>query len=250
MSSFTLHLGDCLDILPTLPAQSVEAIITDLPYGTTACAWDEVIPFVPMWAEVKRVLKPRGVFVTTASQPFTSKLIMSRADWFKYSWIWDKRFGSNRALVSYQPMKVHEDIVIFSLDTHNYYPQMIVRDRPIRVGANKCASKSSPIKYAKEEYNNKIYTNKFPESIITLSAREEENRVHPTQKPTALYRYLILTYTNPGDTVLDICAGSGTTGVACMETGRNFIGIEKDADYFAIAKRRIENAAAQPLLFE
>jgi len=238
---YELYQGDCLQIMPTLP--QVDAIITDLPYGTTACSWDEIIPFAPMWAEVKRVLKPRGVFVTTASQPFTSKLVMSNLGWFKYEMIWDKRLGGNPLIAKYQPLKIHENIIVFSENSHTYNPQMRKGQMKTKGGGVSKLWNMEMSKSKNDDY--------YPVSIAYFSNGDrtrDEIIDHPTQKPTALYRYLILTYTNPGDTVLDITAGSGTTGVACMETGRNFIGIEKDPHHFATMQTRVEAAAAQPLL--
>ena len=239
----TLLHGDCLDIMPTLEAASVDAILTDLPYGTTACAWDEIIPFEPMWAQVKRLLKPRGVFVTTASQPFTSKLVMSNPKWFKYCWVWDKKSTADFLLSKVRPMKYHEDICVFSDKGHTYNPQM-------KMGAiNHSHGNSKNIHISR--FTNFSTTNppdvldglKYPRSIIEIGKypTTKEN-IHPTQKPVALYEYLIRTYTNEGDTVLDICAGSGTTGVAAIRTGRNAILIEKDAKYFEVMKGRVNEA--------
>ncbi len=243
-----LRLGDCLEVMKSIPDGSIDLILCDLPYGSTQCRWDVVIEFGSLWLNYKRIIKPCGGIVLTASQPFTSSLIISNKEWFRYCWVWDKRFGSNRALVKYQPMKVHEDIVVFGDPSPNYYPQMILRDRPIRVGSNKCLSLTSPISNAKSEYNNKEYTHKFPESIITFPVRSEES-FHPTQKPVALMQYLIKTYSNEGDTVLDNCMGSGTTGVACHRTNRNFIGIEKEPEYFSIAQKRLKEAEYQAAIF-
>ena len=237
----TLHLGDCLEYMRTLDAGSVDAILTDLPYGTTACKWDEVIPFAPMWEQVKRVLKPRGVFVTTASQPFTSKLVMSNPEWFKYAWVWNKRLAGNGILANIQPLKIHEDVCVFSENGHTYNPQN-VKGKPRWKGGIKdnhgtFSGAESP-KVWSEDYH--------PVSILDYSgAGMRSEREHPTQKPVALYEYLIRTYTNEGDTVLDITMGSGTTGVACVQTGRKFIGCEIDAAYFAIAEKRIREAQMQ-----
>jgi DNA modification methylase len=246
VSTVTLHLGDCLAIMPTLPPQSVDAIITDLPYGTTACAWDEVIPFAPMWEQVKRVLKPRGVFVTTASQPFTSALIMSNVDWFRYEWIWEKSNAVDFALAEKRPRKLHENIITFSQKGHDYHPQM-ERGKPY---VDKPRKRSNNIhKFSMPNLGIENKGTRYPSSVQFFGNGNNDND-HPTQKPVALYEYLILTYTNAGDTVLDICAGSGTTGVAAILTGRNAILIEKDAGYFAIAERRIHDALQQPNLFE
>lgn len=248
MTTVKLYCGDCLDILPTLPAQSVEAIITDLPYGTTACKWDEVIPFVPMWEQVKRVLKPRGVFVTTASQPFTSKLVMSNLEWFKYDLSWDKKVKTGHLNARIMPLRRHEDICVFSSASnggYTYNPQM-ERGEFIQKGG---PGKNGGV-YGQHEITRVWNDTYYPSSVIELSKGKQIEKPHPTQKPVALYKYLILTYTNPGDTVLDFTAGSGTTGVAAVETGRNAILIEKDPGYFEIIQRRIKAAQAQPNLFE
>ncbi len=245
MSEYKLHLGGCLAVLPTLPAQSVEAIITDLPYGTTACSWDEIIPFAPMWAEVKRILKPRGVFVTTASQPFTSKLVMSNLEWFKYEWIWEKPKATGHLDCDDKPLKAHENIIVFCEGTPTYNPQMIKGSKHTR------GSRTAGPAHVYGNFDNRTITESaeyFPRTVFQFAI--ENKGFHPTQKPASLYSYLIQTYTNPGDTVLDFTMGSGTTGCACMMTGRNFIGVELREDYFKIAERRIHDAAQQPLLFE
>lgn len=243
MSTFTLYQGDCLQIMPTLAR--VDAIITDLPYGTTACSWDEIIPFAPMWAEVKRILKPRGVFVTTAREPFTSKLVISNINWYKHKWVWDKAQSGSFQNAKFMPLQVEEDIIVFGDGSVNYYPIMSNGKTRKKGGQKNSSELFSGLRGGFSSTNN-IY---YPTNIIRFpNCANKSDNVHPTQKPTALYRYLILTYTNPGDTVLDITAGSGTTGVACMETGRNFIGIEKDPHHFATMQTRVENAAAQPLL--
>jgi len=242
MNNYELHLGDCLEYMAGMADGSVDAIITDIPYGTTACSWDEIIPFAPMWEQVKRVC--RGAFVTTASQPFTSKLIMSNLENFKYEWIWEKTNAVDFALAKIRPRKLHENIVVFSYEKETYNPQMMKGepyiDKP-RARSNKIHNSTMP---KLGIVNNGT---RYPPTVIKISNANNDIE-HPTQKPVALYKYLVLTYTNEGDTVLDITAGSGTTGVACAQTGRNFIGCEIDPDYFAIAEKRIRNAYAQPLL--
>lgn len=240
----TLFCGDCLEYMRTMDAGSVDAVITDLPYGTTACSWDVVIPFEPMWECVKRVLKPRGVFVTTASQPFTSALVMSNLEWFKYEWIWDKKLGGNPLIAKVQPLKTHENIIVFCATSHKYNPQM---KRGIIKEKGGGYSKLWNMKMEKQTSN--LY---YPVTILgfTNGNRNRDDVFdHPTQKPVALYSYLIRTYTNPGDTVLDMCMGSGTTGVAAVQLGRNFIGYEIDPGYFAIAEKRIAQAQLQEPLF-
>ncbi len=259
LNDYTLHNGDCLDVMRAMPDGSVDAIITDLPYGTTACKWDEVIPFAPMWEQVKRVLKPRGVFVTTASQPFTSALISSNMEWFKYEWVWVKAISSGFLHAKNAPLKLHENIVVFSggtighmgkvVNRMNYYPQMSA-GKPYKMAKNpdvrfKWGNIARPstnhIHIAENEGT------RYPVSVLNYKNPNHSN-VHPTQKPVALYEYLIRTYTNEGDTVLDMTMGSGTTGVAAMQAGRKFVGIELSEDYFKVAEKRIANAAAQPAL--
>ena len=238
-SKIELFHGDCLDVMRDIPDGSIDMILCDLPYGTTACAWDTVIPFAPLWEQYKRIIRPNGAIVLFGSQPFTTELIHSNIKSFKFLWVWDKKFAGNFALSRYQPQKIHEDICVFSTGACRFFPQVVVRDKPIKHGANKCASESSAIAHAKDGYVGKIYDSKNPESIIRISNRSEKRGLHPTQKPVALCEYLIRTYTNEGETVLDNCMGSGTTGVACLRTMRNFIGIEKEEKYFKIASERI-----------
>ncbi len=243
--SVTLYHGDCLEILPTLAAGSVDAIITDLPYGTTACSWDNVLPFPEMWAAVKHVLKPRGAFITTASQPFTSALVMSNPKWFKYEWIWNKNNSAGYATVKYRPFIVTENICVFCNGTTTYNPQMVIRGKERQKGFG--GSKSSvygDISPMKGEVNNVYY----PKNTIDISKVNQIENLHPTQKPVALLAYLIRTYTNPGETVLDMCMGSGTTGVAAVQEGRNFIGIELERKYYDIAERRIADAQKQIIM--
>ena len=245
-----LLLGDCLDLLPTLADGSVDLVLCDPPYGTTACTWDAVIPFEPMWREVRRVLKPRGAAVFTASQPFTSALVMSNTDWFKYCLVWEKTRATGHIHAKNKPMKKHEDVLVFSPGTTvhasqsaarmTYNPQGMTRkDVPT---VRKSGGSSNSVMSARPSHRDVLqeFTN-FPSSIVAVAS--EGATVHPTQKPVALMEYLIRTYTNEGETVLDFTMGSGTTGVACVNTGRRFIGIERDPEYFAIAQRRIAEAA-------
>ena len=237
-----LMSGDCLDIMNDIPDNSVDMILCDLPYGTTACKWDSVIPFAKMWEHYNRVIRLDGAIVLTASQPFTTALIASNMKGFCYSWVWSKRFGANFAQAKRQPLKVHEDVIVFSKTGKmpRYYPAMIKRDKPIKKGKNVNESGAIPL-VTNHDYDNKIYDEKFPSSILEFSCRDKSRGLHPTQKPVALMEYLIKTYTNEGDTVLDNCMGSGTTGVACINTNRSFIGIELDADYFEVAQQRINS---------
>ena len=237
-----LYKGDCLEKMSLIPDGSVDLILCDLPYGTTACKWDSVIPFEPLWEQYRRIAKKNAAIVLTASQPFTTALIASNIKSYRHSWVWNKRFAGNFATAKHAPMKIHEDVVVFGFKPVRYNPIMTPRDKPITNGANKCASDSAKFSAnSRQEGFKKVYTEKFPESILLYP---RERGLHPTQKPVALMEYLIHTYTNEGETVLDNCMGSGTTGVACMNTGRSFIGIEKEDSYFEIAKSRIYAAWA------
>lgn len=233
----TLMLGDCLERMNEIPNNSVDMVLTDPPYGTTACKWDSIIPLEPMWEQLKRVIKPNGAIVMTASQPFTTTLIASNMKMFKYCWVWDKVNPSGFQIAKYQPMKQHEDIVVFGKGRVEYYPIKTPRDKPKTSRHYGKSSESNPL--ANISKTNRTYTDKHPKTIITVSNANRVNRQHPTQKPVALMEYLIKTYTNEGDTVLDFTMGSGTTGVACKNLDRNFIGIELDEPYFNVAKERI-----------
>lgn len=243
---YDFHHGDCLKLMQRLPDASVDLILCDLPYGTTACKWDAVLPFAEMWEQYRRVAKPNAAIVLTASQPFTTALIASNLKEFAYTWVWDKKFAANFVQAKRMPLRVHEDVVVFckSGKTPAYFPQMVLRDKPIKKGGNKQSS-AIPIRQtgaaAAFAASGKTYDEKCPETIIEFNCREGRG-LHPTQKPVALMEYLIRTYTNGGDLVLDNCMGSGTTGVACANTGRRFIGMEQDEGYFAIAKERVEAA--------
>ena len=239
-----LH-GDCLELMKFIPDKSIDMILCDLPYGTTACKWDTIIPFEPLWEQYKRIIKDNGAIVLTASQPFTSALVMSNVKMFKYSLIWDKLKGRQPYLAKIRPMKSHEDILIFSKSKEVYNPQMEqaekknMRDR--EKNHNK-GTKNSIWGEQKEYKTKKDESLRFPQSVIKISGQSKEinnRRVHPTQKPVALFEYLIKTYTNEGDLVLDNCAGSGTTGVACKNTGRNYILMEKEKEYIDIINNRL-----------
>lgn len=239
----TIHEGDCLTVMKEIPDKSVDMILCDLPYGTTACKWDTVIPFVPLWAEYERVIKDNGAIILTASQPFTSALVMSNPKIFKYEIIWDKVTISNPMLAKRQVLKSHESILVFYKKQSTYNPQMTKGKKWKRGGSNSTKSRALDMDM-KRTYEDDKTDLKYPKSIQTFSNADNTKRVHPTQKPVALFEYLIKTYSNEGEVVLDNCIGSGTTGVAAINTGRNFIGIEQDADYAAIARRRIDEALA------
>jgi site-specific DNA-methyltransferase (adenine-specific) len=221
-----------------MPDKSVDAIITDLPYGTTACSWDVIIPFAPMWEQVKRICK--GVFVTTASQPFTSLLVYSNFHQFKYEWIWEKPKATGHLDSDSKPLKEHENIEVFGINGYTYNPQLIKGQKHKRGSLT-----TGPAKVYGDFSNRKIYeSNEFyPRTILQCAI--ENKGFHPTQKPVALYEYLIRTYTNEGDTVFDFTCGSGTTGVACVNTNRNCILVDNNPEYIEIARKRIHDAQQQ-----
>lgn len=223
--------GDCLDKMRAIPAGSVDMVLTDPPYGTTACKWDAVIDLPSMWAELKRIVKPNGAIVMTAAQPFTSALVMSNPRAFKYSWVWKKR-PVNFLNAKKQPLRNLEDILVFG--GARYKPQGLVAKRRVNKRSNSTETNGTHGLSNVSEFTN------YPTQLLEFIG---ERGLHPTQKPVALMEYLIKTYTNEGDTVLDFTMGSGTTGVACVNTGRRFIGIELDADCFAIAEQRIREAS-------
>ena len=237
-----LYHGDCLVEMANIPDGSVDLILCDLPYGTTACKWDVVIPFEPLWEYYWRVLKPNGAVVLFGSQPFTSTLVCSQISRFKYEWIWEKDAGSNFATVKYQPMKEHENVLVFCRGT-TVYNQI----KQERVGSRKGKVTSTTDSGRK----NSVYGTQAGGTVLpvpelrcprSIQRFDRERGKHPTQKPIALLEYLIKTYTDEGETVLDNTMGSGSTGVACVNTNRNFIGIEMDDKYFEIACNRIKEA--------
>ena len=257
MTTFNLLQGDCLEMMKSLPDQSVDLILTDPPYGTTACSWDAVVPLEPMWAQLKRILKPHRAVVMTASQPFTSTLVMSNIEWFKYCLIWEKTRATGHVHAKNKPMKRHEDVVVFSSGTTvhasqsssrmTYNPQGLV---PMPEGSvrNRYDKGSDSVMSARPSHKDVTpyeFTG-YPDSILKF-ANPNNNSLHPTQKPVPLMEYLIRTYSNEGETVLDFTMGSGTTGVAAGNTDRSFIGIELTENYFRIAKERIEEAYNRPL---
>ena len=238
--------GDCLEVMREIPDASIDMVLCDLPYGTTACAWDAIIPFEPLWSAYWRLLKPNAAIVLTATQPFTTTLIASQIDAFKYTWVWEKSRPSGFAQAKNMPLKSHEDVCVFSrgVTVHAtqstrrmpYYPQGVEQlDQP-RVEEKKSWSDSSFSKRPSHKAYLQTQTN-YPRSVLKIPS--EGATVHPTQKPVELMEYLIRTYTDEGQTVLDNTMGSGTTGVACLNTGRNFIGIEQDPGYYAIAAKRL-----------
>lgn len=229
----TLYNGDCLEVMKDLPDNSIDMILCDLPYGTTNCKWDSIIPFNEMWEQYNRLIKSNGVIALFAAQPFTTKLIHSNFKDFRYCWYWKKSNVTGGQFAKVQPMRCVEDICIFYKKKPTYNPQGLIKlDKPI---INKGNRKTEVYRWQGGD-SIQLYTN-YPKHLIEY--KKDSPHLHPTQKPVALLEYLIRTYTNEGEVVLDNCMGSGSTGVACVNTGRKFIGIELDSNYFNIAKERI-----------
>lgn len=230
--SFQLYRGDCLDVMKDIPDGSVDLILTDPPYGTTACKWDSIIPLEPMWGQLKRLIKPNGAIVMTASQPFTTTLIASNMKMFKYCWVWKKSKPTGHLNAKKQPLRTYEDVVVFYDNQCIYNPQGV---KP----TDKVVSRTNRGNYGECSKTTRQTVTNYPRNIVEFPSVDG---VHQTQKPVALMEYLIRTYTNDGETVLDFTMGSGTTGVACGNTGRKFIGIELDRGYYHIARKRIAEA--------
>ena len=233
----SVNNGNCLELMSDIDDKSIDMILCDLPYGTTACKWDTIIPFEPLWEQYKRIIKDNGAIVLTASQPFTSALVMSNPKMFRYEIIWEKERPTNIFFVKKQIAKVHENVLIFYKHQPDYNPQM---EKSMGVNRKLYDGNESKThlrqKYkSSEDYNYKI---RYPRSVQKIN-RQNLIAHHPTQKPVALFEYLIKTYTNEGELVLDNCAGSGTTAIACLRTNRNYILIEQEGKYCDIANKRI-----------
>ena len=235
-----LMLGDCLERMKEIPDGSVDLILADPPFGTTNCRWDSVIPLEPMWEQLKRVIKPDGAILLFAQTPFDKVLGYSNINMLKYEWIYEKTSATGHLNSKKAPMKAHENILVFYDKQPTYNPQMLLGQKPTnsftkRNGDGECYGKTI-------EVSGGGSTSRFPRSIQTFKSDKQRIKLHPTQKPVALMEYLIKTYSNEGETILDFTMGSGTTGVACVNTNRNFIGIEMDEGYFNIATKRINEA--------
>lgn len=241
MLNFELYRGDCLDVMADIPNQSIDLILCDLPYGTTQNKWDSVIPFDALWRHYNRIC--RGAVVLTSAQPFTSVLIVSNIRQFKYQWVWNKSKVTGVLNAKKQPLRNHEDVCVFYKKQPTYNPQGLASCNKRRdIGSKKDGGTSTNYGSLTETEDGRYLQQNtgYPRSVLEIAS--EGKTVHPTQKPVALMEYLIKTYTNEGDTVLDNCMGSGTTGVACGNTGRNFIGIEREKEYYHIARKRIAEA--------
>ena len=240
MDNIELWCGDCLELMKDIPDKSVDMILCDLPYGTTSCKWDIVIPFEPLWKQYNRIIKDNGVILLFGSEPFSSYLRMSNIKNYKYDWIWKKTKAQGFLNSKKMPLKDYENICVFYRKLPTYNPQGII------YGEYKNDRKSKYNKgedvYGKEKEFGISHMSNFPKQIIEFSNPSGKGQLHPTQKPIKLLEYLIETYTNDGALILDNCMGSGSTGVACVNINRKFIGIELDDTYFKIAKERIEKA--------
>ncbi|WP_434779228.1 DNA-methyltransferase [Neisseria sp. Ec49-e6-T10] len=246
-----LYLGDCLKLMSNIEDSSIDLILCDLPYGTTQCDFDKIIPFAPLWEHYKRIIKNNGAIVLTAQSPFDKLLACSNLDMLRYEWIWEKTAATGHLNAKKMPLKAHENILVFSELEHEhllvfyknlpiYRPQKTSGHKPVN---SYTKHKSDGLNYGqtKTGISGGGSTERYPRSVIRIPTDKQKSALHPQQKPVALMEYLINTYTNKGDIVLDNCMGSGTTGVACLQTKRKFIGIEKDPKYFEIAQKRLTN---------
>jgi DNA modification methylase len=250
IGNITLHRGDCVELMTGLESKSIDMIFCDLPYGTTACKWDSIIPFDALWNQYVRVIKDNGAIVLTASQPFTSALIMSNINLFKYEWIWQKTHPKGHLNAKKQPMRSHESVLIFYKNQPTYNPQKTQ-------GHSRKVAKTS---YVKQHTGDSVYgkevrdtnydsTERYPLSIQVFPNADLTQVLHPTQKPVQLVEYMIRTYSNEGELILDNCSGSGTTGVACINLNRRCILMEKDYNYYNLSIERLQKHVAQQKLF-
>ena len=236
---------DCLEGMKQIPDGTIDAVICDLPYGTTACAWDSVIPFDKLWEQYKRICKPNAPIVLFGSEPFSSYLRLSNIKWYRYDWVWEKTKASGFLDANRKPLKIHETISVFSYKSHLYNPQGLIKGI-FKTGRD--ANMDGKVYGAYKNHLASEYGN-YPKSVLHYANPSGVGHLHPTQKPVDLLRYLVLTYTNEGDTVLDNCMGSGTTAIACNKERRHFIGFELSKEYFDKAVRRIKAEQAQLTLF-
>ncbi len=247
----TIQLGDCLDIMPNLPDGCIDMVMCDPPYGTTACKWDSIIPLEPMWVQLKRLIKPNGAIVMTASQPFTTTLIASNMKMFKYCWVWEKNTVTGFMQAKTKPLKSHEDVIVFGdfKMAAQYFKGVYNPAGIVGVGDKTYSNKRKADHITGDRKSGTAQSNTgYPKDVLRIDSAIKT--VHPTQKPVALMEYLIKTYTNEGEVVLDFAIGSATTAVACIKTGRKYIGIEKEEKYYDVAQARIKELdKGQQVLF-
>lgn len=235
-----VHFGDCLDVMNIIPDRSVDMILCDLPYGTTRCKWDSVIDLVKLWEHYERVIKSNGAIVLTAQTPFDKVLGASNLDLLRYEWIWEKTSATGHLNAKKAPMKAHENVLVFYKNTPIYNPQKTYgHERKVSEAKHKVNCKESDVYNKGQKLTTYDSTERYPRSVLKFKSDKQKINLHPTQKPVALFEYFIKTYTNEGDTVLDNCCGSGTTGEACKNTGRNYILIDNDIKSVNIAKQRL-----------
>ena len=239
--------GDCIELMKLIADKSVDMILCDLPYGVTKNKWDSVIPLESLWEQYKRIIKDRGVIVLTAQDKFSAKLMLSNEKLHRYNLVWDKQLTSGFLNANRMPLRVHEDILIFYKKLPTYNPQKVLGSKNHSKGNMNTDINNNYGKYGKVDNLDKLGDMKHPKSIISFQKPHPSKALHPTQKPVALFEYLIKTYTNEGDLVLDNCVGSGTTNIACFNTNRRCIGMEMNEEYFKVAKKRLEKAKANLL---
>lgn len=241
----TLHLGDCLTVLPTLPDASIDLVLCDLPYGQTRCQWDSVIPLEPLWSQYQRLLSPHGTVVLTASLRFAAQLLSTcPKNWFRYDLIWDKVSTTGYLDARRRPLRQHELILVFAPSAPRYFPQM----SPGVPYSGSSQIKSSDVYGTRLSWHTDNDGTRYPTSVVRIPSGRQQGKLHPTQKPVALFEYLLKTFSQPGEVVLDNACGSGTTLLACQNLGREGIGIELDATYFGVAKERLDGIEVPSLL--
>lgn len=240
---YNLYKGDCLNVMKSIPQKSIDMILCDLPYGTTRCKWDSMIDLNKLWEQYCRIIKDDGAIVLFAQTPFDKVLGSSNLEWLKYEWIWEKTQATGHLNAKKMPMKAHENILVFYKKLPVYNPQKTSGHAPVNTYTKYIATQNNTDIYGEvsKEISGGGSTERYPRSVQIFSSDKQKDHLHPTQKPVGLLEYLIKTYTNENETILDNTMGSGSTGVACLNTNRKFIGIEQDDEYFEIAKKRIED---------
>ncbi|MBU3121353.1 site-specific DNA-methyltransferase [Acinetobacter soli] len=251
---YEVKQGDCLELMKSIEDNSINLILADLPYGVTECEWDQVIPFSPLWSQYERIISPNGAIILFSMQPFTAALINSNTKIFRYELIWEKPAATGFLNAKIQPLRAHENILVFYKRTPTYNPIKTTGHKRQRATRRKVGSAVYGKQLTNLDYDS---TERYPRSVLCFSNDRQKSSIHPTQKPVALCEYLIKTYSNKGDTVLDNVMGSASTGVACINTERHFIGFEKNEQYFTDASERLrlaqyefDHGVKQQLLFE